>query len=171
MEGESSVSNPRDVKLVLDKSETNVKTDKSAKDSVRHTGEGVESNGEVASSSVKETRLVENGRNGARQNGVAKSSPGEDGVVKPAPADSTWTVESGGAVQLLVGSSESTSRVPITVVQALQAAVRVSPQRVALGVKRNGDWVKWTYKGYYDSVCTAAKAFIKVCKLTFYKVC
>lgn len=162
MEGESSVSTPRDVKLVLDKSETNAKTDKNAKASVRYTGEGVESNGEVSSSSVKQTQPVVNGSNGDYQNGVAKGSPGDDGIVKPAPAESTWTVKADGAVQLLMGSSEITSRVPITVVQALQAAVRVSPQRVALGVKRNGDWVKWTYKEYYDSVCTAGKAFIKL---------
>lgn len=170
MEGESSVSTPRDVKLVLDKSETNAKTDKNAKASVHYTGEGVESNGEVSSSSVKQTQPLVNGSNGDYQNGMAKGSPGDDGIVKPAPAESTWTVEADGAVQLLMGSSEITSRVPITVVQALQAAVRVSPQRVALGVKRNGDWVKWTYKEYYDSVCTAGKAFIKVCKPSFYRV-
>ncbi|XP_068694662.1 long-chain-fatty-acid--CoA ligase ACSBG2-like isoform X2 [Montipora foliosa] len=123
---------------------------------------GGETNGEATSSSSKQAQLTENGRNGHHQNRVAKSSPGDNGIVNPAPADSTWTVKGDGAVQLLMGSSEIENRVPVTVVQTLQTAVRMAPQRVALGVKRNGVWVKWTYQEYYDSVRSAAKSFIKL---------
>ena len=160
MDVKSSASKPSDVKLVIDRDEKHTEKYRSAKASVRYTGE---TNGEVTSSSSKQAQLTENGRNGHHQNRVPKSSPGDSGIVNPAPADSTWTVKGDGAVQLLMGSSEIESRVPVTVVQTLQTAVRMAPQRVALGVKRNGVWVKWTYQEYYDSVRSAAKSFIKVC--------
>lgn len=83
-------------------------------------------------------------------------------IVEPAPAESTWTTKADDAVKLSMGSSGATSRVPRTVVQILEGAVRVAPNRVALSVKRNGEWVKWTYQEYYDAVRCAAKSFIKV---------
>ena len=37
-----------------------------------------------------------------------------------------------------------------------------SPSRILAAVKRNGEWIRWTYKDYYNDVCTTAKAFIRV---------
>ena len=165
MEGDSSLSKPSDVELILDTNETKAKT---TNGSVHYTGQDVV-NGEFGSSPEKGTQQNTNGieehRNGHHQNGGAKSSLGDEEEVKPAPAESSWTVQADGTVKLLMGSTESTSRVPMTVVQGLQRAVRIASSRVALAVKRNGEWVKWTYSEYYESVRSAAKSFIKVCAI------
>lgn len=87
----------------------------------------------------------------------------DEKIVEPAPAESTWTTKADDGVKLRMGSSGATSRVPRTVVQILERAVRVAPNRVALSVKRNGEWVKWNYQEYYGAVRCAAKSFIKVC--------
>lgn len=170
MEGDNSLSKPSDVELILDTNETQAKDVHVVNGSVHYAGEDVVANGEVGSSPEKvvqeNAKDIEQHRNGHHQNGGAKSSLGDEEIVKPAPADSWWTVKGDGAVNLLTESSGSRSRVPITVVQGLQRAVRVAPSRVALAVKRNGEWVKWTYQEYYDSVRSAAKSFIKVCSIT-----
>lgn len=132
-----------------------------------HKGEDIASNGEI-SSSLEKTLVQQNGngieeRKDDHPNGDAKSALGDDeGIVKPAPAESPWTVQANGVVKLLLGSTESTSRTPMTVVQGLQRAVRLAPTRTALAVKRNNEWVKWTYTEYYEAVCSAAKSFIKL---------
>ena len=162
MERDSSLSKPSDVKLVLDTNETKAKDVHIVNGSVHYTGEDLVPN-EVGSSPEKGTQQSTNDIEEHR-NGGAKSSLGEE-EVKPAPAESLWTVQADGAVKLLMGSTESTSRVPMTVVQGLQRAVRIASSRVALAVKRNGEWVKWTYREYYESVRSAAKSFIKVCEI------
>ncbi|XP_068722136.1 long-chain-fatty-acid--CoA ligase ACSBG2-like isoform X1 [Montipora capricornis] len=83
-------------------------------------------------------------------------------TVKPAPAENFWTTKSDGAVKLRMGSSGRKSIVPRTVVQLFEQAVRVAPNRVALAVKRSGEWVKWTYQEYYESTRCAAKSLIKL---------
>ncbi|XP_067017003.1 long-chain-fatty-acid--CoA ligase ACSBG2-like [Acropora muricata] len=86
----------------------------------------------------------------------------DEKIVEPAPAESTWTTKADDGVKLRMGSSGATSRVPRTVVQKLERAVRVAPKRVALSVKRNGEWVQWNYQEYYGAVRCAAKSFIKL---------
>lgn len=168
MEGDATLSKPSDVELIVDTNATKSKDVHIVNGAVHYTGENVASSGKDSSSPQNEAQQKANGneehRNGHHQNGDAgKSTLGEKEVVKLAPAESSWTTQADGAVNLLVGSSESTNRVPITLVQSLQRAVRLAPTRVALAVKRNGEWVKWTYSEYYVSVCSAAKSFIKVC--------
>ncbi|XP_067665724.1 long-chain-fatty-acid--CoA ligase ACSBG2-like isoform X2 [Haliotis asinina] len=51
---------------------------------------------------------------------------------------------------------------PITVPNLLRQAAQNLPNNTALAVKRNGQWVKWTYSQYLASVCRAAKSFIKL---------
>lgn len=87
----------------------------------------------------------------------------DEKIVEPAPTESTWTTKADDAVKLSMRSSRATSRVLRTVVQLLERAVRIAPNRVALSVKRNEEWVKWNYQEYYDAVRCAAKSFIKVC--------
>ena len=36
------------------------------------------------------------------------------------------------------------------------------PDQVAMAVKRNDEWIKWTYAQYLEDVRTVAKAFIKL---------
>lgn len=162
------IAQPSDIILDI-KSETKAKDVHIINGSVHYAGEDIASNGEI-SSSLEKTLVQQNGngieeRKDDHPNGDAKSALGDDeGIVKPAPAESPWTVQANGVVKLLLGSTESTSRTPMTVVQGLQRAVRLAPTRTALAVKRNNEWVKWTYTEYYEAVCSAAKSFIKVCK-------
>jgi len=44
------------------------------------------------------------------------------------------------------------------------------PDQVALAVKRNDVWVKWTYSEYREDVKTVAKAFIKLGLKPFHSV-
>ena len=171
LEENKLLSKPSDVELILETSSTKAKDVHIVNGSVLYTGEGVASNGDVYSGTEKETHQQANGleeHKDGHQNGEAGAealAKGQLEGVKLAPAESTWTIQADGAVNLRMGSSEATSRVPMTVVQGLQRAVRLAPNRVALAVKRNGEWMKWSYQEYYKSVCTAAKALIKVCDI------
>ena len=167
--GENGIKIAQPSDIILDiKSETKTKDVHIINGSVHYTGEDITSNGEISGSLEKTLQQNGNGSEERRDdhpNGDAKSALGGDkGIVKPAPAESLWTVQANGVVKLLLGSTESTSRTPMTVVQGLQRAVRLASTRTALAVKRNNEWVKWTYTEYYQAVCSAAKSFIKVCK-------
>ena len=166
--GENGIKIAQPSEIILDiKSETEAKDIHIINGSVHYTGEDKESNGEISSSLEKTLQPNGNGieeRKDDHPNGDAKSTLGDDeGIVKPAPSESSWTVQANGVVKLLLGSTESTSRTPMTVVQGLQRAVKLAPNRTALAVKRNNEWVKWTYTEYYEAVRSAAKSFIKVC--------
>ena len=53
----------------------------------------------------------------------------------------------------------------VTLIQVwtmLNNTVERCPNNIALAVKRDGKWVKWTYQEYLDEVITVAKAFIKL---------
>lgn len=159
------VAGPSDI--VLDMNEAKTKDVHIINNSVHYTGEDIATNGEVSSSADKGAQQNGNGIEGhinGHQNGGAKGTLGDDVVVKLAPAEATWTVQADSPVKLSLGSTESTSRTPVTVVQSIQRSVRLAPTRTALAVKRNNEWVKWTYSEYYESVRAAAKSFIKVCE-------
>ncbi|KAJ7326101.1 Long-chain-fatty-acid--CoA ligase acsbg2 [Desmophyllum pertusum] len=165
---ENGIKDAQPSDIVLDmKNEGTTKDVHIVNGSVHYTGEDLASNGEIS----QEKGAQQNGNGigdheltNGHQNGGAKSDAlfGDEVIVKLAPAESAWTVEPDGAVELLLGTTESTSRTPITVVQGLQRAVRAAPNRTALAVKRNNEWVKWTYLEYYESVRAAAKSFIKL---------
>lgn len=160
------LAHPSDILLDM-KNEAQTKDIHIINGSVHYTGDDIASNGVVSSSPEKgapQNGHGVEGRQNGLQNGGAKASLGEEAIVEPAPAESTWTVEPDGAVKLLLGSTKSASRTPRTVVQCLQRAVRTAPNRTALAVKRNNEWVKWTYTEYYEHVRSAAKSFIKVCE-------
>ncbi|XP_035699558.1 long-chain-fatty-acid--CoA ligase ACSBG2-like isoform X1 [Branchiostoma floridae] len=78
------------------------------------------------------------------------------------PADSLMTWQADGAVQLRMSETGALSRPPETVHAMFTRAVKNYPNQVAMGVKRNEVWVKWTYQQYYDDACRAAKSFIKL---------
>ena len=44
----------------------------------------------------------------------------------------------------------------------MQEVVDKVPDHTALAVKRNSEWVKWTYREYQEDVKTVAKEFIKL---------
>ena len=43
----------------------------------------------------------------------------------------------------------------------LNNTVARCPNNIALAVKRDDKWIRWTYQEYLDEVITVAKAFIK----------
>lgn len=83
-------------------------------------------------------------------------------AVDVAPADSLTTTIADGAVKIRMGNTPDTNQTPITVVQHMERAVRLAPNKIALAVKREGQWQRWTYGEYYEEVRMAAKSFIMV---------
>ena len=71
------------------------------------------------------------------------------------------TSEPEGTV-LLRDPSSLSSVPPLSVPSLLRQASENSPDVVALGVKRDDKWIKWSYKQYYQDSRTIAKAFIKL---------
>ena len=50
----------------------------------------------------------------------------------------------------------------ITFMPAFLRTVSKFPNHPALRVKRNGSWVSWTFRQYYNDVTRAAKSMIKL---------
>ncbi len=51
---------------------------------------------------------------------------------------------------------------PTTVPDVFKRVVRKYPTKPALRVKRDGEWVQWTYREYYTDVAKAAKSLIRL---------
>eukprot|EP00118_Oscarella_pearsei_P017797 m.178902 g.178902 ORF g.178902 m.178902 type:complete len:705 (+) comp39196_c0_seq8:124-2238(+) len=65
-------------------------------------------------------------------------------------------------VEIVLEKEGPGSREPKTVFQLLEGTVERFGATEALCVKRNGDWVKWTYDEYFRDVKRVAKSFIKL---------
>ncbi|XP_002731707.2 long-chain-fatty-acid--CoA ligase ACSBG2-like [Saccoglossus kowalevskii] len=86
-------------------------------------------------------------------------------VVKPGeclPADSFYATKPDGAVKLHMANSGPRSEQPITVHQQLVNTMKEFPDLKALSVKRNDEWISWTWTEYYHACRNTAKAFIKL---------
>ncbi|XP_038079332.1 long-chain-fatty-acid--CoA ligase ACSBG2-like [Patiria miniata] len=78
-----------------------------------------------------------------------------------APADNVWTCKADGAIKTRV--SDKNKDIPVeTIHVALMRAVKNYPNCTALAIKRNGEWVKWSYSEYYRDVRSVAKSFLKL---------
>ena len=80
-------------------------------------------------------------------------------------ASSYVTAEIDGAVKLRL--DENTEAItPISLPSMLVEAAEKSPNHVALGVKRDGEWKKWTYsdylKGYTITFKTCLNTVLKI---------
>ena len=53
-------------------------------------------------------------------------------------------------------------RTSVSVVTLLTRAAEDAPEHTALAVKREGEWVKWSYDKYLEDVRSVGKAFIKL---------
>ena len=78
------------------------------------------------------------------------------------PANSLTTTWPDGTVLIRTNDHESSNYPPKSVWTMLQETLARVPDRTALGVKRNGVWVTWTYRQYLEDIQTVAKAFIKL---------
>lgn len=115
--------------------------------------ETVEKTGEkenlIETETVTETKVV--------TNGTVKHEERKPSAL--APADNIVTTERDGAVKIKLAEG---AEKPITAVEFFERVVEKFPNRPALKVERDGQWITWTYKEYLEDVKTTAKAFIKV---------
>ncbi|XP_071117767.1 long-chain-fatty-acid--CoA ligase ACSBG2-like isoform X2 [Haliotis cracherodii] len=73
-----------------------------------------------------------------------------------------WAVGRSDPVRLRMSERGAGAAKPITVPSLLRQVAQKIPNNTALAVKRNGEWVQWTYRQYYADICRTAKAFIKL---------
>ena len=78
------------------------------------------------------------------------------------PSENYTTVKADGTVKLRLGDSDPDNREPISVPSLLKSVAAKAGDHLALTVKREGQWVKWTYQDYLADVENAAKGFIKL---------
>ncbi|KAL8565267.1 hypothetical protein ACOMHN_001165 [Nucella lapillus] len=83
-------------------------------------------------------------------------------IDEPVPADCLWTTQRDRAVKLRTTPHGINAEKPITVVTLVHNTVNRLPNGTAMAIKREGQWVKWTYSQYLADIRTAAKAFIKL---------
>ncbi|XP_060075848.1 long-chain-fatty-acid--CoA ligase ACSBG2-like [Ylistrum balloti] len=113
---------------------------------------------------VKNTTPIEVKANGS-SNGkitVNGSAPKRSSIDDLMPATSQFTTQRDDAVKLRMDETGPGAMKPQTVPSVFKGTVDKAPNATALGVKRDGVWVRWTYKQYYDDVRRVAKAFIKL---------
>lgn len=87
------------------------------------------------------------------------------------PSDTNTTTAATGAVKLKIDERGMSSIPPLSVPTLLQRTVARHMDHTALCVKRDGKWLKWTYKQYLHDVTICAKAFIRLGLERFHSVC
>ena len=73
-----------------------------------------------------------------------------------------WTCQRDGEVTLRTGESGMAAETPLTVNQMFAASVERFPDLMALSWKEGEQRQSLTWRGYYQSCRTAARAFLKV---------
>merc|ERR1711971_1046287 len=99
-----------------------------------------------------------------RMSSQSQSSRGDRvGPDRILPANSLSTTWPDGAVEIRFSDKHPLCQEkPISVWTMLNNTVKRNPNGLAMAVKRNDEWVKWTYAEYLEDVKTVAKAFIKL---------
>jgi len=103
---------------------------------------------------------------------MSQSSRGDRvGPDRILPANSLSTTWPDGAVEIRFSDKHPLCQEkPISVWTMLNDTVKRNPNGIAMAVKRNDEWVKWTYAQYLEEVKTVAKAFIKLGLKPFHSV-
>ncbi|XP_065843145.1 long-chain-fatty-acid--CoA ligase ACSBG2-like [Oscarella lobularis] len=73
-----------------------------------------------------------------------------------------WVLEPSQPFRIAMGDKPPSSLPPRTVDQLFRSAVKRGPESMALAVKRDGGWKRWTWQQYYNDTKRVAKAFIKL---------
>jgi len=107
---------------------------------------------------------TEGSTNSLRSESTLEPDTGPDKLL---PADSFTSSSPSVPVKLwMPGEDEECDdedlRTPVSVVTLLTKAAEDAPDHTALSVKRDGDWVNWSYEKYLEDVRCVAKAFIKL---------
>ncbi|XP_069137108.1 long-chain-fatty-acid--CoA ligase ACSBG2-like isoform X3 [Argopecten irradians] len=101
--------------------------------------------------------------NGSSIGGITKKEPTpKRDIDELMPATTQFTTRRDEAVRLQMDDTGPGAMKPMTVPSVFKNTADKAPNAIALGVKRGGAWVKWTYKQYYNDVRRVAKAFIKL---------
>ncbi|XP_040447244.1 long-chain-fatty-acid--CoA ligase ACSBG2 isoform X2 [Falco naumanni] len=87
------------------------------------------------------------------------------------PTSSVWTTRRDGEVRLRMDEQGIGSQAPKTVHELFQEAASKYGDYYALASKKGGQWIKLTYKMYYDECWKAAKSFLKLGLERFHGVC
>ncbi|CAM9775117.1 unnamed protein product [Bubo scandiacus] len=87
------------------------------------------------------------------------------------PTSSVWTTRRDGEVRLRMDEQGIGSEAPKTVHELFQEAASKYGDYYALASKKGGQWIKLTYKMYYDECWKAAKSFLKLGLERFHGVC
>lgn len=87
------------------------------------------------------------------------------------PSVGLWTSKRDGEVKLRIEESGIASEAPITVHELFLNAINEYGDYCALASKKNGKWIKTTYKAYYQLCRMAAKSFLKLGLERFHGVC
>ncbi|XP_069482568.1 long-chain-fatty-acid--CoA ligase ACSBG2-like [Ambystoma mexicanum] len=79
-----------------------------------------------------------------------------------AAAESTWTTERDGAVQLRMDATGPGSEPPVTTLQMFQDNLERFGHLPAMAVKRDGQWKTTTFLQYHQQSRAAAKSFLEL---------
>jgi len=101
---------------------------------------------------------TETGKTNAGMDSVSEKH-GPDYVL---PSDNLISWHRDQPVKLRMEERGRNSEKPISVITVVRETVRKYPNVTALGVKRGGQWQKWTYQQYYDEIMAAAKSLLKL---------
>lgn len=71
-----------------------------------------------------------------------------------------WTSNPLDELEINITKEGPGSLAPVTVMHQFKAIVEAYPNKVALSVKRDGKWVEWTWKKYYDEAMMCARAIL-----------
>jgi len=85
------------------------------------------------------------------------TGPGPDRVL---PAENWTTSEIDGACRIRIKKEWPANREPLSLPTFFRKQCESGGNQTALNVKRDGQWVKWSYNDYYRDVVTTAKGFI-----------
>ena len=88
---------------------------------------------------------------------TARTLTNRAGPDRVLPANSLTTSWPDGAVEVRGGPHPSQHYPPTSVWTMLQNTLGRVPDRTALAVKRDGVWVKWSYRQYIEDIQTVAK--------------
>ena len=97
---------------------------------------------------------------------------GPDQLIEDELTSELTTTHPDGAVRLRKYEQDAFDKYPpLSVPTMLQNTTKKYPKNTAMAVKRNGEWIKWSYEEYYEQSKIAAKALIHLGLQRFHSVC
>ena len=87
------------------------------------------------------------------------ATTGPDRIIK---TDDLSTWDRDGAVRLRIRKEDAPGTDPLSIISFVKKNCQLGGNSPAMMVKRDGQWVQWTYTQFYTQVRTAAKALIKL---------